>query len=229
MDPDILNIFRKSKRTSHGTRMNESELHQLQVNLRKHVNRVKEKHKQEQLVRFKENLCSTNCLCEVQLVSTQKNHRPTTISSKTNHTERMWQDDPHQRSEDAYRHSYDPYYQQSNSMEQAEQDRFKNKKKNLFDALKLNEPIEEESEKDTEKMSSYRSRSEEPQNRINYHFEEGYREQKRGPAHKNDYHHNNSDQKNQSSQGDGSPERHETWLHNSSNGKADGYTPSKIE
>ena len=53
MDPDILAIFRKTKKVGSGARMNESELHQLQVNLRKHVNRVKEKHKQEQLVRFK--------------------------------------------------------------------------------------------------------------------------------------------------------------------------------
>jgi hypothetical protein len=65
MDPEILTIFRKSKRTPNGNRINDSELHQLQVNLRKHVNKIKEKHKQEQLTRFKENLCSTNCLCEV--------------------------------------------------------------------------------------------------------------------------------------------------------------------
>lgn len=148
MDPDILAIFRKSKRVSNGARMNESELHQLQVNLRKHVNRVKEKHKQEQLVRFKENLCSTNCLCEVERCVTQKNNRPTTISSKTNQTERVWQDDVHQRQEDGYRHSYDAYNQQASSTGQAELDSstfnsmFKNKKKNLFDTLKLNEPIE---------------------------------------------------------------------------------------
>jgi hypothetical protein len=38
MDPEILTIFRKSKRTPNGNRINDSELHQLQVNLRKHVN-----------------------------------------------------------------------------------------------------------------------------------------------------------------------------------------------
>ena len=92
--------------------------------------------------------------------------------------------------------------------------------------MKLNEPIEEESEKDTEKMSSYRSRSEEPQNRINYHFEEGVRESKH-QLQRHEFNQNSTDKKQPSSHNSESPERHDTWLHNSSNGKPEGLTPPK--
>jgi chorismate synthase len=64
MDPDILAVFRKSLKRVTASRVSEVELQTLQINLRKYVTRVKDRHKQEQLTRFKENLCSANCLCE---------------------------------------------------------------------------------------------------------------------------------------------------------------------
>lgn len=78
MDPEILAVFRKSlKRVTTG-RVTDGELQALQVSLRKFVNRTKERHKQEQLTRFKENLCGGggSCMCDQKHKPQGQPHQP---------------------------------------------------------------------------------------------------------------------------------------------------------